>query len=689
MAAIKRKWNKISFVTKNKTEAGRACLLWLLRFYRCPVRKEKILTTANHHSYNGSINELLNLAEKTDFNAEIWKGDFDTLNSNPYPVILLVNESELGNNSYMILCEITKQESELRYIMYHPLKGMVSLSRNGLEELWISKTFLTMELTGQQTAAAKRKETKEWLTESLNGKWPLFFTLTIARIVQFLSIFAIFNIFIAITILQSKDNFFVGNELEFLVTALLLILFTEIIHRKLSAITNYTSYNDAFNNFIDNIFINSIGSEKSTENNVLQNYLGLLEKRSGLFNLLHTFSSDFIILILIGFYLSYLSAATFVCLLILPLVIYYITSKAKDGIVNKEAKILSYKATLIKELHTLTTGNLAIKGAHRESDFILNTRKKKYNYLDQLFNIDKEYNRFILTKGFIFSLASGLIFYLNTLGSVQMQLLPAQLLIHSALTILFCFKMNNLSTSMLNYQAIKNDYLNTKTDKQKAVTIENYSSDYPENFHSIELYTADKDQNHYFKAIKGEINNFNFDIPAIKYNLIAALSQSRINRDIDIQINGGIKRTFTGNEYWAGSLTVIPHNPFIFNDSIAANIAFNDVIHIKERVLSHVFKYGLEDYIKSFPDSLATIIGNSGYSLSIQDKIIIAIARALYQHSKILIIEGALPNSANRSGNTLHDLLSRIQNEVIVIVLDEEQHIESPLSENFFLLNNK
>ncbi len=136
------------------------------------------------------------------------------------------------------------------------------------------------------------------------------------------------------------------------------------------------------------------------------------------------------------------------------------------------------------------------------------------------------------------------------------------------------------------------------------------------------------------------------------------------------QINiGGIPLSEIPTEEWRRQLAWVPQNPYLFNDSLVANLrlsrpqaSFDEIIHATRQA-------GLDEFIHRLPEGFNTTIGEHGARLSGGQAQQLAIARAFLKDTPFLILDEATsgldPESEERLGNAI-DLLAQGRTTLVI-----------------------
>lgn len=143
---------------------------------------------------------------------------------------------------------------------------------------------------------------------------------------------------------------------------------------------------------------------------------------------------------------------------------------------------------------------------------------------------------------------------------------------------------------------------------------------------------------------------------------------------------------------WRDRCGVVMQEGYIFNDTIASNIAVG-IDHIDIKKLNHAIEMAnIQDYIENLPLGYNTKIGNEGSGLSTGQKQRLLIARAIYKNPKFLFFDEATSAlDANNEKVIMENLnrffkdktavviahrLSTVKNAHQIVVLDQGKIVE-------------
>jgi ATP-binding cassette subfamily B protein len=121
--------------------------------------------------------------------------------------------------------------------------------------------------------------------------------------------------------------------------------------------------------------------------------------------------------------------------------------------------------------------------------------------------------------------------------------------------------------------------------------------------------------------------------------------------------------------WWRGQIGAVMQEGFIFNDTIAKNIAVGQESINREKLLEAVRTANIQEFIESLPLGYNTKIGGEGHGLSQGQKQRILIARAVYKNPQYLFFDEATNSlDANNERIIMDNLNKFFKGRTVVVV---------------------
>ncbi|CAM2781199.1 ABC transporter ATP-binding protein [Helicobacter burdigaliensis] len=152
-----------------------------------------------------------------------------------------------------------------------------------------------------------------------------------------------------------------------------------------------------------------------------------------------------------------------------------------------------------------------------------------------------------------------------------------------------------------------------------------------------------------------------------KSSLVNVLLRLYDPKEGAVYINGKNIKSFT-QESLREKISIVTQRIFIFNDSIANNIAYGLEMD-EERVKDALKKARILDYVESLENGIYTLLDEFGANLSGGQRQRIAIARAIYKNPEILILDEATSALDNKTEEEFREALSEIIKDKITIIV--------------------
>jgi ATP-binding cassette subfamily B protein len=117
------------------------------------------------------------------------------------------------------------------------------------------------------------------------------------------------------------------------------------------------------------------------------------------------------------------------------------------------------------------------------------------------------------------------------------------------------------------------------------------------------------------------------------------------------------------------SVAVVFEDTLLFNDTVAANIAFADPAADRSRIEAAARLAGAHDFILELPDGYATVLGERGYSLSGGQRQRIAIARAIVADPRVLVLDDATSAVDPSKEHEIRDAMATVMHGRTTLVI--------------------
>ncbi len=177
------------------------------------------------------------------------------------------------------------------------------------------------------------------------------------------------------------------------------------------------------------------------------------------------------------------------------------------------------------------------------------------------------------------------------------------------------------------------------------------------------------------------LRDINFTIPQGKKTAIVGTSGSGKTTLINLLLkfytpqNGRIQIDDTPlKEISAQSLRsaigIVSQDTFIFNDTVANNIAFGTKGEISDSAIrAAALKAGAHEFISNLSEGYETILGDRGIKLSGGQRQRISIARAILKDPEILILDEATSSLDNQTEKKIHQAIMELSHDRTVIII--------------------
>lgn len=138
----------------------------------------------------------------------------------------------------------------------------------------------------------------------------------------------------------------------------------------------------------------------------------------------------------------------------------------------------------------------------------------------------------------------------------------------------------------------------------------------------------------------------------------------------------GVVLNETNIKSWRSKIGYIPQNIYLFDGTVAENVAFG--VHIDtEKVRKVLQQANILDFLETHHEGIHTMVGDGGIKLSGGQKQRIAIARALYNEPEVLVLDEATSALDTETEAIIMEEIYRIsENKTLIVIAHRLSTIE-------------
>jgi ATP-binding cassette, subfamily C, bacterial len=120
---------------------------------------------------------------------------------------------------------------------------------------------------------------------------------------------------------------------------------------------------------------------------------------------------------------------------------------------------------------------------------------------------------------------------------------------------------------------------------------------------------------------------------------------------------------------WRQSIALVPQEPFMFHDTIAANLRFARAEASDRELWEALGTANAAEFVAALPDGLETIVGDQGLRLSGGERQRLALARALLRRPELLILDEATSSLDTENELAIREALTGLQGRTTMLLI--------------------
>lgn len=151
----------------------------------------------------------------------------------------------------------------------------------------------------------------------------------------------------------------------------------------------------------------------------------------------------------------------------------------------------------------------------------------------------------------------------------------------------------------------------------------------------------------------------------------------------------GINIQKLSKETLRNSISLVNQFPYIFDMTIKENLLLAKPTATDEEVVSALQESALYDFVKTLPQGVDTVVGESGIKLSGGQKQRLAIARAMLRKSSIILFDESTSSLDNLAQNQVKESIDNIKGKSTIVIVAHRLSTIKNVDKIFFLENGE
>lgn len=676
----------------DQSDCGIACLLSLINYYKGSNTVEKLRELSGTTKQGTTLLGLYQAANQLGFTAQGNEADLQRLKDHSTPLILhVVLEERL---KHYLVCYGYEND---RFIIGDPAKGVVYYTEQELDEIWISRTCLTLcPNESFEKVADLKSNKKQWFLNLLKDDYKLLaFSVLLGLGI------AILGMAMAIFSQKLIDEILPLKNITKLISGIVLVAFLLLVRVFFTAIRDYFLIRQTkdFNiRIIDNFYSSLLYLPKLFfDTRKIGELVARLNDTQRVQRVISMVASSVIINVLVTIvslgYIFYYSWQTgFIAFVSLPfyfLLIYrfnkpIITAQKEvmQGYAFSESNYVSSMQGIATIKNNNRQGvfkkiNQFIYGNYQEKSFALGEIKVKLSVISGVFSV-------LFLIGVLAYTSVQVYHEIMKLGELMAILSIAGSLLPSVAGLaLITIPINEAKVAfnrMYEFASIEKEKTgNIPITKFESLSIENMSFRFVGRSQLLKNIDLSIKQNECI-AIVGESG-------CGKSTLGQVLQKFYPFENGSVIINNKININDVNTGDWRNIIGVIPQEITVFNGNIIDNILLG-IEEKPEDIVSFCKDYGFEPFIVELPQGYATILGEEGINLSGGQKQLLALMRVLYKKPQLLLLDEFTSAMDRKTERFVLDLLIKLKKELSIIFISHRLHSLKYISDRIYLIEN-
>ncbi|CAA7387124.1 peptidase domain-containing ABC transporter [Chryseobacterium fistulae] len=676
------------------TDCGVGCLQSLIRYYGGDISLETLREKSGTSKTGTTLLGLFQCAKAIGFGADGCEADIDALIIHGEPVILHVIIDQ--KFEHYVICYSYNSLGNHQFLIGDPAKGLEYWTKEYLEEVWQSKTCLTLKPNSEfqkkvQTNSEKRKWLKNLIKEDQEAVYIIIFLGVI---------FSLLGMSMSIFSQKLIDDILPKKKISLLILSISFLgflLFARVIIQTLREFY-IIKQAKAFNERINGKFYSSLLRlpKMFFDSRKIGDFVARLNDTQRIQmvikQLITNTTVDILgIFISIGFLFFYSWKLAVACIIVSP-IIFYMIFRFNKKIIETQTNVMQAYSTNEANYIDSIRGIEVVKGFSKQDLFVKRNKTIFGFFQTKIFELGK--------LNLTISLYSGLslvVFLLLILGISSYSVLSNELKIGELMAIIgisssLLSSITNLALVTIPIQEAKVafdrmfEYSSLEKEKVEGLEIKEIESieikniDFRFNGRSRLLTQVS------FSLQKGNITCLLGESGSGKTTLTEVLQKNYLPEKGDIIINKNTNLKDISLNNWRNLIGIAQQNIQLFNGNILDNITLDE--HLNEQKLQELISLGFDKFINSLPQGFLTLVGEEGINLSGGQKQLLGWMRALYHNPQFLILDEPTSSLDKDNRKFIYQLIQKLKFEKIIFIITHQLEDIKDISDEVLFLEN-
>lgn len=694
MKKNKKLIHKTFTIQKDQTDCGVGCLQSVVRYYGGDISLETLREKSGTSKTGTTLLGLYQTAKEIGFDADGCEADINALIQHGEPVILHVIIDK--KYEHYVICYYYDHSENPQFCIADPANGIEFWNREQLNDVWVSKTCLTLKPNKNFIYSKQsQKEKIKWLKEIISDDREAILTIIVLGV-----FFTLLGMSMSVFSQKLIDDILPKKKLNVLLLSIAFLGFLLLGRILIQALRELyiIKQSKTFNERINNKFYTSLLHlpKKNFDTRKIGDFAARLNDTQRIQNVIKTLitntATDILtVLISIGFLFSYSWKLALFCLLVSPFVFYLIFRFNKQILDSQKNVMQAYSINEANYVDSIR-GIGVIKSFSKMNIFIEKNKVIFGNFQNKIFELSKLNLKITLYSGIalVFVLLGILSFssYNVLKGELKIGVLMAIIGISSSLLA----SITNLALATIPIQEAKVAF--DRMFEYSSIPKEKVEGNYIKEVNSVWVKNLDFRfngrrrllNNISLKLEKGKIFCLLGESGSGKTTLTEILQKNYKPENGEIIINQKLNLQDISINNWRDLISVVPQNIQLFNGSILENIILDDCIN--EAKLQSVVAYGFSKFINSLPQGFATLVGEEGINLSGGQKQLLGWMRALYHQPQFLILDEPTSSLDEQNRNFIYELIAKLKKNKIIFIISHHLENLHDISDEIMILRD-